>query len=494
MIHVRALLLFVPALVSFAPQEAAEVLPKRTNFVYILADDLGYAELGSYGQEKIRTPNLDRIAREGMRFTQHYSGSSVCGPSRGVLLTGLHTGHAEVRDNWENGGWGEDEPEGQWPFAEGTVTFAKQLQGLGYRTGAFGKWGNGGPGSSGHPNRQGFDTWLGYLCQRKAHNYYPKHLWKNEEKLVLPGNGWFKAHQKLEAPLATEEEYYERYGGETFAPDVMIAGALEFLDEVREEPFLLYYASPVPHVALQVPRSEVEAYRGEFEETPYLGQKSYLPHPTPRAAYAAMITRMDREVGAILDKLDALGLADNTVVMFSSDNGTTYAGGVEPEFFDSVGDLRGLKGSFFEGGIRVPFLVRWPGEVRPGTVAEVPSGFQDVFPTVMEIAGGETPEGLDGISLVPSFYGNREQLRHDYLYWERGGAQAIRVGQWKGVRTKLRKGDTSLMLFDLARDGGEQVDISAEHPDIVAFLEDKLAEAHTPSEAFPLPTIDVAPK
>lgn len=494
MIHVRALLLFVPVLVSLAPQDGAEVLPKRPNLVYILADDLGYAELGCYGQTKIKTPNLDRIAREGMRFTQHYSGSSVCGPSRGVLLTGLHTGHAEVRDNWETGGWGEDEPEGQWPLAEGTVTIATQLQGLGYRTGAFGKWGNGGPGSTGHPNRQGFDTWLGYLCQRKAHNYYPNHLWKNEEKLVLPGNGWFKAHQKLEEPLATEEEYYERYNGETFAPDVMIAGALEFLDEVREEPFFLYYASPVPHVALQVPRSEVEAYRGEFEETPYLGQKSYLPHPTPRAAYAAMITRMDREVGAILDKLDALGLAENTVVMFSSDNGTTYAGGVEPEFFESVGELRGLKGSFFEGGIRVPFLVRWPGEVRPGSVAGVPSSFQDVFPTVMELVGGEMPKGLDGISLVPSFYAGREQLQHDYLYWERGGSQAVRVGQWKGVRTKLRKGDTSLMLFDLARDPGEQVDISAENPEIVAFLEEKMAEAHTPSEAFPLPTIDVAPK
>jgi arylsulfatase A len=489
----RPVLLLLPLLAAL-PDEDHYVPPeRRPNVIYILADDLGYGELGCYGQEKIRTPNLDRVRREGMRFTQHYSGSPVCAPSRCVLLTGLHTGHAEVRDNWENGGWGEFEPEGQWPLAPETVTIAELLADNGYRCGAFGKWGNGGPGTTGHPNRQGFDTFVGYLCQRQAHNYYPTHLWRDDEKLPLPGNEYFHSHQRVPEPLESEEAYYERFSGLTYAPDVMIEAALDFIDECREEPFFLFYASPVPHGGLQVPRSESEAYRGEFEEQPYLGHEGYVPHPAPLSAYAGMITRMDREVGRILDRLDAHGLTEDTIVMFSSDNGTTFNAGVDAEFFDSTAGLRGLKCSVYEGGIRVPFLVRWPGHIRPGSTGGVPSSFQDVIPTVLELIGAETPEGLDGISLVPALFERWEQLQHDYLYWEYGGQQALRVADWKGVRTGLRTGDLHMELYNLRTDPGETNDISSEMPQIVDYIAGLMEKAHTPSEAFPLPVFDYEP-
>ena len=478
------------ALAAGAPGTSAEEDARPPNIVYVLADDLGWGELGCYGQEKIRTPNVDRIAREGMRFTRHYSGSPVCAPSRCVLLTGKHTGHAVVRNNWESGGWGEDAPEGQYPFPEETLTVAEVLKARGYATGCFGKWGNGGPETSGHPNAQGFDTFVGYLCQRKAHNYYPKHLWKNGEKLVLPGNGWYSAHQKIAEPLESEEAYYERYNRETYAPAVMLDAALEFMAENRDKPFFLYYPSPIPHVALQAPRSAVEAYRGEFEETPYLGQKAYLPHPTPRAAYAAMVTHLDAEVGAILDRLDAYGLRENTIVMFSSDNGPTFNGGSDSTFFNSAPGMRGLKVSVYEGGIRVPFVVRWPGRVAAGTSSDHLSAFQDVMPTLAELVGAPAIEGLDGLSLVPTLLGEGEQQQHELLYWELGGQQAIRWGKWKGVRRGLKKGNTHLELYDLEAYPLESADVSAENPEVVQRLLELLAREHVPSEVFPLPTID----
>jgi arylsulfatase A len=465
---------------------------RRPNIVYVLADDLGYGELGCYGSEKIRTPNVDRIAREGMSFTQHYSGSPVCAPSRCVLLTGKHTGHAIVRDNWENGGWGEDDPEGQYPLPEGTVTIARILQEAGYATGAFGKWGNGGPGTSGHPLEQGFERFVGYLCQRQAHNYYPTHLWSDRERLELPGNEWFKSHQKLTEPLADEDEYYARYSRATYAGDPMIEGALEFLRDHQAEPFFLYYASPIPHAALQVPRSEVEAYRDAFPETAYLGQKGYLPHPTPRAAYAAMVSRLDREVGRILDELDALGLAQDTIVMFSSDNGPTFNGGTDSAFFDSAPGMRGLKCSVYEGGLRVPFIARWPLKIAAGTHSDLLSGFQDVLPTFAELLELDVslPSDLDGLSLAPTLLARGEQAEHELLYWEYAGQQAIRVGKWKGVRPRLRKGDLALELYDLEVDRAESNDLAAEHPEVVARLEALRAREHAPSEVFPLPTVD----
>ena len=261
--------------------------------------------------------------------------------------------------------------------------------------------GLGGPGSEGDPNRQGFDHFYGYLCQRVAHNYYPTHLWRNGQRDTLAGNGpWFSAHQRLDAPLESEAAYYERFAGTQYAPDLMLAEAETFVRDHRDEPFLLVFATPVPHLALQVPTESIEPYR-TLDDGPYLGQKSYLPHPFPRAAYAGMISRMDRDIGQLLALLDELGIADRTLVMFSSDNGATYTGGVEAGFFRSEGELRGLKGSVYEGGVRVPMIARWPGHVPAGTVSDRVSAFWDVLPTLTALTGTATPTGIDGESFPP---------------------------------------------------------------------------------------------
>ena len=482
---VAALLLLTPSM------RAAERIP---NIVYVLADDLGYGEVGCYGQTKIRTPNIDRIAREGMRFTQHYSGSPVCAPSRCVIMTGLHTGHAIVRGNKENGGWGPNEPEGQHPLPEGTPTLARYLKKRGYRTAAIGKWGLGGPGTSGHPNRQGFDLFYGYLCQRKAHNYYPTHLWRNEEKHVLPGNDYFRAHQRIKAALTSEKEYFDRYARKHYAPDLMSKEALRFIRENQDTPFFLYYPSPIPHAALQVPRKDLDAYPREWDEKPYLGSKAYLPHPRPRAAYAAMVSHLDRQVGAILDLLDELELADNTIVMFSSDNGPTFNGGSDSSFFSSAGPFRGLKVSVHEGGIRVPMIARWPGKIAAGSTTDHISGFEDVLPTLLEIVGAETTAGIDGISFLPTLRAKGSQKRHAYLYWELGGQQALRAGPWKAVRTGMHRippgGAPQTRLYNLDDDVGERKNLAKERPEVLARMERLLRQAHTPSKVFPIPAVD----
>lgn len=456
------------------------------NIVYILADDLGYGELGAYGQELIRTPNLDQLAAEGMRFTDHYSGSPVCAPSRGALLTGRHTGHGYIRDNLEVGGWGPDEPEGQLPLPDAEITIAEMLRPAGYATGFVGKWGLGGPESEGHPNNQGFDFFYGYLCQRVAHNYYPTHLWKNRTADSLAGNSeWFSAHQRIDEPLDSERDYYDRFTGGTYAPDRMLEEAAAFIDDHRDEPFFLVFATPVPHLALQVPAESLDPYRDAFADTPYLGG-SYLPHPYPRAAYAAMISRMDRDIGTLLGRLESLGLDDNTVVMFSSDNGTTYTGGVDADYFRSTGALRGLKGSVYEGGIRVPMIVRWPEGVAPGSTTDVVSAFWDIMPTIADFAGVETPGDIDGRSLVPVLVNETVPAETDRaLYWEYhafGGMQAARMGRWKGIRLQAREHpDGPIMLFDLETDIGESTDVSAEHPDVVSRI-DSVMGSRTRSE------------
>ena len=461
------------------------------NVVYVLADDLGWSELGCYGQDKIRTPHMDRLAREGMRFTQHYSGSPVCAPSRCVLLTGKHTGHAVVRNNWENGGWGESEPEGQYPLPESEVTIAEMLKDRGYATACIGKWGLGGPETVGHPNNQGFDHFYGYLCQRKAHNYYPSHLWRNGEKHVINDGEYFRAHQRLKEPLATEEAYQERYDRADYAPALMRDEAVEFIRDNADGPFFLYYASPIPHVALQAPQEDIEQYPRDWDDQHYLGHQGYLPHPRPRAAYAAMITHLDAEIGAILDELEAQGVADNTIVMISSDNGTTFNGGVEADFFDSTASLRGLKCSLYEGGIRVPMIVRWPGHVKPGTMSDHISSFQDVMPTIADVTSTTAPDS-DGVSFLPELTGG-EQQDHEVLYWEFGRQQAVRMGRWKGIRPNLKNGNTTIQLFDLESDLGEQQDVSAAHPEVVDRLRRAMEEQHVPSEIFPLVTIDDPP-
>ena len=442
------------------------------NIIYMLADDLGYGELGSYGQTKIRTPHLDALAAQGMRFTDHYSGSPVCAPSRGTLMTGLHTGHGQIRDNFEVGGYPDPDELGQMPLDSGTYTIGSMLQDAGYVTGAIGKWGLGGRGSIGEPHHQGFDYFFGYLDQQLAHNYYPTHLWRNGERVELD-NEYFSPHQRFEGEDPTDPTAYEQYAGNEYSVDVMADDALRFLDEHQDEPFFLYLPFAVPHLALQVPDSSLVEYEGEFEEEPYLGDRGYLPHVRPFSAYAGMITRMDAHIGRILERLDELGLAENTLVMFTSDNGTTYTGGVDAEYFEGTGGLRGLKGSVYEGGIRVPLIARWPGRIEPGSQSDHVSAFWDMMPTFADVVGVTAPEGIDGVSFLPTLLGEAGQAERDHLYWEYhglwNGAQAVRIGQWKGVRLGGHDDpDAPIELYDLRVDPNETTDVGADHPDIVA--------------------------
>ena len=459
--------------------------PNRPNIIYILADDLGYGELGSYGQKKIQTPHLDELARQGMKFTQHYSGSAVCACSRCVVLTGKHTGHAYIRSNREVGGWGPDEPEGQLPLVDEEITIAELLKDRGYQTAAIGKWGLGGPGSSGHPCYQGFDKFYGYLCQRVAHNYYPTHLWNNHDVDVL-GNPYFKAHQKLDS-APEDAEQWKQYTGSVYATDRMIDHALQFIEDNEDKPFFLYYATPIPHVAIQVPADSLKPYLGQFEEQPYLGQKSYLPHPTPRAAYAGMISRMDRNIGRLIAKVQELGLDDNTLIVFSSDNGPTFNGGSDSQFFESAGPLRGLKVSLHEGGIRVPMIACWPGKIEAGTTTNLISGFQDILPTITELGGAQTPSDLDGVSLVPTLFNTGNQVQHDHLYWELRNQQSVRAGDWKLYRSANKNGDIKAELYNLQTDLGETNNLAKSEPEQLKKMLDIARSARVPSKEFPSP-------
>ncbi|MCK4645194.1 MAG: arylsulfatase [Candidatus Aminicenantes bacterium] len=462
---------------------------QRPNVIFILADDLGYGELGCYGQEKIRTPNIDKLAVQGMKFTDHYSGSPVCAPSRCVLLTGKHTGHSYIRGNDEMNErgdvWKDRNLEGQRPLLPNTYTVGTMYQKAGYTTGAVGKWGLGGPGDSGEPNKQGFDHWYGYLCQRVAHNYYPTHLWRNGKKHILEGNEYFYPHQKLpEDRDPYDKASYAEYSGKQYSMDMMVDETLGFIRNNRRNPFFLYLPFPVPHVAIQVPEDSLKEYEGAFPETPYKGEKGYLPHPAPRAGYAAMITRMDREIGRIMALLTELGLDKNTLVIFSSDNGPTFNGGTDSDFFKSAGSLRGLKTTLYEGGIRVPMIARWPGKIEPGSESDHISAFWDFLPTFAEILGIEPPKDIDGVSLLSTLLGKPEkQKKHDYLYWEYTGRQAVRLGDWKAYRRGV-SGD--IQLYNLREDIGEQHDVASQNPDIVSRIEEIMKSARTRSEFFPL--------
>jgi arylsulfatase len=462
---------------------------KTPNIIFILADDLGYGELGSYGQTKIRTPNLDKMAAQGIRFTQHYSGSPVCAPSRCVLLTGKHTGHAYIRDNDElserGDVWRDPELEGQRPLLPDTVTIGSLLQKTGYTTAAIGKWGLGGPDSTGAPNKQGFDLWLGYLCQRVAHNYYPTHLWRDDQKYILDGNDYFYPHQKLpEDRDPFDVNSYSDYAGQVYSMDPMVEEALKFIQQNQKRPFFLFLPFPVPHVSIQVPDDSLEEYEGAFPETPYKGERGYLPHPKPRAGYAAMISRLDREIGKIMALLQELGIDEETLVLFSSDNGPTFNGGTDSGFFNSAGPLRGLKTTLYEGGIRVPLIARWPGKIKPGSLSEHISAFWDYLPTFTELVGIETPKHIDGISFLPTLLGRPEdQRKHEFLYWEYQGKQAIRWDDWKAYRSNV---DAKVELYSLKEDVGESLDISTDHPEITAQIENIMKSARSESELFPL--------
>ncbi len=504
----RSTLLFCLCVSSCAalPGDAAE--PNRPpNIVYVLADDLGYAELGCYGQKKIRTPNLDRLAREGMRFTQHYSGNAVCAPSRCVLMTGKHAGHAHVRNNRQAklpaevlARYGSEFP-GQEPIPEAEVTIAEVLKQKGYATAAIGKWGLGQFGTSGDPNRQGFDLFFGYNCQAHAHTYYPALLWRNGEKVFLGNDPPIPGHAGL-APGADPNDpaSYAPFKGKDYSPDRMIDEALRFIRRNKDRPLFLYFPSTIPHVALQVPDEELKPYLGQWDETPFTrAGGGYTPHQTPRAAYAAMISRLDKDFGRIMAELKALGLDGNTLVLFSSDNGTTHLEQeVDFKFFESVGPLRGLKGSLYEGGIRVPMIARWPGKIKPGTTTDHISAFCDVLPTIAEAAGAAPPEGIDGLSFLPTLLGQPEkQKQHEYLYWEfpaYGGQQAVRMGPWKAVRqntlAKANRDPLRIELYDLDDDIGEQQDLADARPEIVRKAAAIMKHARRPSETFPFRPLD----
>jgi len=447
---------------SAATAPACLIKPARKpNIVLILTDDLGYGELGSYGQTKIRTPHLDRLAREGMRFTDAYTGSPVCAPARCSLMTGKHAGHAYIRDNHEVGTW--ESFDGQLPLPAGTPTLASMLKSLGYATGAFGKWGLGGVGSTGDPLNLGFDTFLGYNCQRHAHNLYPQYLVRDSGKLPLEGN-----------PGGAT--------GATYAPQVIADGALEFIRAHKDRPFFLYHATPLPHLALQAPQEEIDRYLGLWPETPYTGT-SYQPHPTPRACYAAMISILDRHVGAIVDLLEELGLSDDTIVVFTSDNGPTHLKEqVDTEFFGSAGPFRGLKGSVYEGGIRVPLIARWPGRIGAGALSGFPVAHYDLPATLADVLSADSLPGSDGLSFLPVLRGRPlPRKQHDFLFWDfagYGGQLAVRMGPWKGVKRDLRKDPAApLELYDLERDIAESEDVADRRPDIAARIEDIMLEA-----------------
>ena len=468
----RAFLKSVAAFAAVPVLGLTQASARKPNIVFIMADDLGWQELGCYGQKRIRTPHLDRMAVEGMRFTRYYAGSAVCAPSRCNLLTGKHGGHAFVRDNHEIANPDRRIFGGQLPIPADEITVAEMLKTCGYTAGCFGKWGLGAPGSSGDPLSQGFDRFYGYNCQRHAHNLYPSYLVRDRERDVLDGNS-------------------DGLTGEQYAPERIGEEMFQFIRRNRNRPFFVYFASVTPHLALQVPEKDLAEYAGLWKEEPYAGT-SYLPHPTPKACYAAMIGFLDRQVGKLFALLRELGLDKNTIVFFTSDNGTTtLKEQVDADFFESVGPLRGLKGSLYEGGIRVPMIARWPGRIPAATVSDHTAAHYDIMATLAEIAGGPVPPGTDGIGFLPSLLGqsNRQQT-HEYLFWDfsgYGGQLAARLGRWKGIKKDLRKNpDAALELYDLESDIGEKNDVARLHTDTSARMEAVMREGRTmpPFEGF----------
>lgn len=456
----------------------------KPNVVYIYADDLGYGELGCYGQQKIKTPNLDRMAAEGLRFTQHYTGAPVCAPARCMLLTGKHAGHAYIRGNYELGGFADSAEGGQMPLAENTFTIAKLMKQAGYATAAIGKWGLGMSNTTGDPNKQGFDYFYGYLDQKQAHNYYPSHLWENGRRDVL-NNPLIDVHA---APLkdATDTAAFNRYKGNDYALDRLMEKGLRFIRQHKNTPFFLYLPLTAPHLSLQAPDAAVHEYVGHFDEQPYLGQKGYVPCRYPRSTYAALITYMDKQIGRLLELIKELGLDENTMVLFSSDNGATFdTGGADPAFFNSTGRLRGRKQEVYEGGIRIPFLARWPGKIGAGRTTGLLSTQYDVMATLSELTGvNAAPE--DAVSFLPELLGNgKAQKTHEYLYFEfpeRGGQIAVRMSDWKGVKKDLKKKRAAPWeLYNLKTDRNETSDVAAQHPDLIKQLDAIVQREHRPA-------------
>lgn len=480
---------------------ASAFAAEKLNVVFILADDLGWGELGSYGQKKIPTPNLDRLAAQGTRFTQHYSGAPVCAPSRCVLMTGRHLGHAEVRGNLQAKRLLPQFEEGQYPLTAQAQTFVQLFQKAGYATGAMGKWGLGPVGSTGDPNRKGFDLFFGYNCQSVAHSYYPPHLWRNAEKITINTKPIPGREKQPEGEVKLDD-----WIGETYAPKLMIAEAEKFIATNSARPFFLYLPFIEPHVSMHPPRESVEKFPAEWDSQVYRGESGYLPHPRPRAGYAAMINDLDSYVGRVMSALEKAGVAERTLVVFTSDNGTTHAGpagtrfhigGADPEFFNSTAGLRGYKGSVYEGGIRVPMIARLPGRIAAGAVNDTPGYFADWFPTLCDAAGLEKPAGLDGESLWPVLTGKEASKSRKPMLWvfpEYGGQVAIRLGNFKLVRQNLKtKSPGAWEVYDLSQDRAETQDLAASRGDLIRQAEEILRREVEENPVFPLAIPNITP-
>jgi len=483
----------------------------KPNIIYILADDLGYGELGVYGQQKIETPNIDALAHSGMMFTQHYTSAPVCAPARYMLLTGTHAGHAYIRgnDEWAERGdvWNYKKViadytlEGQRPLPQGTKILPSYLKESGYVTGIIGKWGLGAPHTESVPTKMGFDYFFGYNCQRQAHSYYPIHLYENEKRIYL-NNDTVAPSQKLDANLdPTDPKSYAKYTLSDYAPTLMFEKMISFLEGNKKKPFFFYWATPIPHNPIQAPKKWVDYYEQKFgTEKPYLGQNGYFPHKNPRAGYAAMISYLDENVGKLVQYLKQNDLYDNTLIIFSSDNGVTYSCGTDGTFFNSSGVFgeaygRG-KGFVYEGGIRVPMIASWPGRIKAGSTSELISAQYDILATLSELVGFKKPNNTDGISILPTLLGKPQIDKHDFLFWEfpeYGGQVAIRMGDWKLVGQHLKDKETpTLALYNLAEDPDERINMADKHPEIVKKAIEIFSREHKDAELerFRIPSIE----
>ncbi|MFP6905303.1 MAG: arylsulfatase [Verrucomicrobiota bacterium] len=436
---------------------AAVAWGEKPNIIYIMCDDAGFGDFSCYGQKLFETPNIDKLATEGMKFSQHYSGSTVCAPSRCSLMTGYHTGHCFVRGNKEV------RPVGQHPIPDATLTVAEILKKAGYTTGAFGKWGLGSPGSEGDPVHQGFDRFYGYNCQRNAHTYYPRWLFDNLKRVELDGK--------------------------TYSHDLIMEQGLNWIRANKDKPFFCYLPVTIPHAAMHVPEKYVAPFRKKFSDYENtIGKYSGPQVKNPVAAFAGMMVKLDEDVGRLMSLLKDLGIDENTLVLFTSDNGPHKEGGHKPEVFDSNGPLSGLKRSLTEGGIRVPLIARWPGRIKPGSTSDHISAFWDFLPTACAVAGVQAPGGIDGISFLPALTGQGTQGQHAYLYWEfyeQGGKRAVRMGKWKAIQRNLHKsGHSPVLLYNLEKDLGETRDLAKDHPEVLDRMRKIFDEASTPSEIW----------
>ncbi len=506
------LLLLLTLAQGCVPKEKENTSPDRKpNIIYILADDLGYGELGAYGQEKIETPHLDALAKNGMLFTQHYSSAPVCAPARYMLLTGKHAGHAYIRgnDEWKDRGdvWNysamahDSTLEGQRPIPSSTILFPKKLQEKGYRTGMIGKWGLGAPHTEAIPTKMGFDFFYGYNCQRQAHTYYPLHLYHNENRVHLQNDTIAPGTKLAEGADPNHPDSYANFTLKEYPPDLMFDQMLSFISEEKKNPFFFYWATPIPHNPIQAPQRWVDYYKEKFgPEAPYLGDKGYFPHQNPRAGYAAMISYLDENVGKLVAHLKKEGLYENTLILFSSDNGVTYSGGTDGQFFNSSGPFGEAygkgKGFVYEGGIRVPMLASWPNHIAPGSQTNHISAQYDVFATLADLVGFQPDGPTDGISFLPTLLNQPNQKEHDFLYWEfpeYGGQVALRMGDWKVIRQHLKDDKApTLELYNLKTDPVETQNMTSQHPEIIAQAAAIFKREHenATTERFRIPSIE----